>query len=128
MQKQVEIPKFKILNEKFDQKNSERMDFSTDATKDFEIKKTSSQVLNVDTILNCLKLEKYIPIFKENEIFLEDFFLLSVDDLKSLGLSLGARNRIKTFQEYFKRKGQQEVIWNLAFDEVLPAILEDLYS
>lgn len=38
--------------------------------------------MNVQKILSSLKLTKYIPVFEENEIFIEDFFLLNNEDLK----------------------------------------------
>lgn len=53
-------------------------------------KVATCQILNLEKILESLKLSKYVSVFKDNEIYLEDFFLLSQDDLVTLGLSLGA--------------------------------------
>lgn len=53
--------------------------------------------LSVELILDSLNLTKYEQTFRNQEIELEDFFLLSADDLTSMKLSIGARNRILSF-------------------------------
>ena len=49
--------------------------------------------------------EGHIWKFKEQEIGLEDFFLLTKDDLLELDLPIAARNRIIAIQKYLANEG-----------------------
>ena len=49
--------------------------------------------------------EAHIWKFKEQEIGLEDFFLLTKDDLLELDLPIAARNRVIAIQKYLANEG-----------------------
>jgi SAM domain (Sterile alpha motif) len=60
-------------------------------------RKMSAEMISVEEILVKADLVKYVPTFAEEEIdSVELLSALSVDELKELGLTLGARKRLQT--------------------------------
>jgi hypothetical protein len=59
-------------------------------------------------LLNSLKLDKYIPLFVDEDIGMRALMLLTDDDLKSLGVKMGGRRVILDYTQKEKEREEKE--------------------
>lgn len=79
-------------------------------------------------MLEALGLTKYERAFAENEIELEDLFLLQSSDLSEMGLKIGARNRVLAFQSFFRDSSHGRIQDACKSSELLSSIVEKSFS
>ena len=79
-------------------------------------------------MLSSLGLTRYDPVFTENEIELEDLFLLSSTDLSEMGLKIGARNRILAFQQFFRGSTEESIADLCKSNELVSSLVENSFS
>ena len=72
-------------------------------------------------------MEKYYETLLQNEIEVEDIFMLTEQDLLSMNFSIGAKNRLIQFQNYFKKgvRSQYDINKLTFCKEIVEMILKE---
>ena len=105
MPKEQEFQKFRTINHS----QPDKSNMVTETEEEYSQQQRDEKLWDLKTICSVLKINKYYNILQKNEIEIEDLFMLTEKDLLEMKFSIGAKNRLIQFLEYFKKGNESNL-------------------